>query len=89
MKNLNLVLLTTTLLLSAGAKAASSTTSNHGEGLPTLVGESPYALQYREDFMTKHGIKLMKNLGLLIIKIIRLALDLLSPPTEMRMFSSI
>lgn len=72
-----MVLLTTTLLLSAGAKAASSTTSNHGEGLPNLVGESPYALQYREDFMTKHGIKTYEEFGITHYKNNKIGLGLI------------
>lgn len=77
MKNLNLVLFTTALLLSSGVKAASSTTANHGDGLPSIVGEQPFATQYREDFMTKHGITSYEKYGITHYKNNKIGLGLI------------
>lgn len=77
MKGLYLVLLSTTLLLSQSAQASSSITDNHGEGLPTIVGESPFATQYRQDFMTKHGITTYEKYGIIHYKNNKIGLGLI------------
>ncbi|MFT6069230.1 MAG: hypothetical protein ACJAT2_000293 [Bacteriovoracaceae bacterium] len=64
MKNLNLVIFTTAILLSQGLRAGDSTSANHGDGLPSIVGEDAFAVQYREDFMTKHGITSYEKYGI-------------------------